>query len=220
SPARCRPPLAALRRWRGLRLRECIAFAALGVQRCGAGFRAIPDRRLDLDLHPGVRLFGALVQPLPPGGIASPADVGVAPSRRRIGSRWRQPATAPAAPIHPERIRFMNFGLLIVGDEILSGKRADKHMPKVIELLGARGLSLAWARYVGDDPARITDELRFAFASGDAVFSCGGIGATPDDHTRQCAATALGVSLALHPVAKEFVIERMRDVAREQGQPF
>ena len=50
----------------------------------------------------------------------------------------------------------MNIGLLIVGDEILSGKRADKHLPKVIELLGARGLSLSWARYVGDDRERIT----------------------------------------------------------------
>ena len=45
----------------------------------------------------------------------------------------------------------MNFGLIIVGDEILSGKRQDKHLPKVIELLAARGLALAWARYVGDD---------------------------------------------------------------------
>src|SRR6476646_4625150 len=109
----------------------------------------------------------------------------------------------------------MQFGLLIVGDEILSGKRADKHLPKLIELLSARGLALAWARYVGDDPARITAELRAAFSSGDAVFSCGGIGATPDDHTRQCAAAALGVPLALHPEARDFVLERMRDVARE-----
>ena len=66
-------------------------------------------------------------------------------------------------------------------------------LPKVIELLAARGLALSWARYVGDDPPRITADLRHAYASGDAVFSCGGIGATPDDHTRQCAAAALGV---------------------------
>jgi molybdopterin-biosynthesis enzyme MoeA-like protein len=92
-----------------------------------------------------------------------------------------------------------HFGLIIVGDEILSGKRADKHLPKTIELLGARGLPLAYADYVGDDPARITATLARAFAaareSGDVVFSCGGIGATPDDHTRQCAAKALGVEL-------------------------
>ncbi|HJV96181.1 MAG TPA: molybdopterin-binding protein [Albitalea sp.] len=111
----------------------------------------------------------------------------------------------------------MNFGLLIIGDEILSGKRADKHMPKVIELLSARGLSLAWARYVGDDPQRITAELRAAFASGDVVFSCGGIGATPDDHTRRCAAEALGRPLALHPQARELIMERVRQMAAEQG---
>jgi len=114
----------------------------------------------------------------------------------------------------------MNIGLLIVGDEILSGKRADKHLPKVIELLSARGLALAWARYVGDDPARITADLKDAFASGDLVFSCGGIGATPDDHTRQSAAAALGVPLELHPEAAALVVERMRDTAREQGTPF
>ena len=85
----------------------------------------------------------------------------------------------------------MNFGVIIIGDEILSGKREDKHLPKVIALLNERGIALSWARYVGDDPARITAHLREAFASGDVVFSCGGIGATPDDHTRHCAGEAL-----------------------------
>ena len=114
----------------------------------------------------------------------------------------------------------MNVGLIIVGDEILSGKRADKHLPKVIELLAARGLMLAWARYAGDDRPRITAALRDAFDSGDLVFSCGGIGATPDDHTRQCAAAALGVQLALHPEARLLIEQRMRDVAAEQGKRY
>lgn len=117
-----------------------------------------------------------------------------------------------------------NFGLIIVGDEILSGKRADKHLPKVIELLGARGLSVAYADYVGDDPARITATLARAFTaardSGDVVFSCGGIGATPDDHTRQCAAAALGRELVLHPEAKTLITARMQETAQEQGLIF
>jgi len=112
------------------------------------------------------------------------------------------------------------FGLIIVGDEILSGKRADKHMPKVIELLSMRGLSLGYADYVGDDPARITATLQRAFASTDVVFSCGGIGATPDDHTRQCAARALDKPLQLHPQAEALIRERMQDVAKEQGVPY
>ncbi len=112
------------------------------------------------------------------------------------------------------------FGLIIIGDEILSGKRADKHLPKTIELLHARGLQLAWAEYVGDSPVRIEAALKRAFASGDVVFSTGGIGATPDDHTRQCAARALGVELALHPEAADLIRERMRDTALEQGIPY
>jgi molybdopterin-biosynthesis enzyme MoeA-like protein len=118
----------------------------------------------------------------------------------------------------------MNFGLIIIGDEILSGKREDKHLSKVIDLLGKRGLALGWARVVGDDPERITGDLREAFERarrhGDVVFSCGGIGATPDDHTRQCAARALDRPLAMHPQAKELILERMRDMAAEQGVPF
>jgi molybdopterin-biosynthesis enzyme MoeA-like protein len=114
----------------------------------------------------------------------------------------------------------MNIGLIIVGDEILSGKRQDKHLPKVIELLAARGLALAWARYVGDDRPRITEALTHAFGSGDLVLSCGGIGATPDDHTRQCAAIASRRPLVLHPQAKQLIIERMREVAAEQGVAF
>jgi molybdopterin-biosynthesis enzyme MoeA-like protein len=112
------------------------------------------------------------------------------------------------------------FGLIIVGDEILSGKRADKHMPKLIELLNARGLSLAWADYVGDSPERLTRTLARAFDSNSLVFSCGGIGATPDDHTRQSAAKALGIDLALHPQAEALIRERMQDTAKEQGVPY
>ncbi|AOW15512.1 damage-inducible protein [Hydrogenophaga crassostreae] len=113
-----------------------------------------------------------------------------------------------------------SFGLIIIGDEILSGRRADKHLPKVIELLQARGLSLAWALCVGDERSRITATLRDAFASGDVVFSCGGIGATPDDHTRQCAAAALGRHLVLHPAAQVLIEQRMRDMAKEKGEAF
>ncbi|MBP7780431.1 MAG: competence/damage-inducible protein A [Burkholderiaceae bacterium] len=113
-----------------------------------------------------------------------------------------------------------NFGIIIIGDEILSGKRADKHLSKFIELLSVRGLSLAYANYVGDSPDRIVATLTQAFASADVVFSCGGIGATPDDHTRQCAAKALQRELMLHPEAESLIRERMQEMAREQGKAF
>ncbi|MCF8169804.1 MAG: competence/damage-inducible protein A [Methylotenera sp.] len=112
------------------------------------------------------------------------------------------------------------FGLVIVGDEILSGKRQDKHLSKVIELLSLRGLSIGYADYVGDDPRRLTQTLHRAFHQPGVVFCCGGIGATPDDHTRQSAAAALGLELVLHPEAEQLIRERTRDVALEQGLPY
>ena len=111
----------------------------------------------------------------------------------------------------------MAIGLLIIGDEILSGKRADQHFPSVVKLLSARGLQLGWAEFVGDDSARITATLRRTLSSDDIVFSCGGIGATPDDHTRQCAAAALGVPLVPHAEAQEKILQRIADMARQAG---
>lgn len=107
----------------------------------------------------------------------------------------------------------MAFGIIIIGDEILSGRRSDKHLAKIIELLGQRGLSLGWAEYIGDDPQRITATLSRSLAGSDIVFCCGGIGATPDDHTRQCAAAALGVPLMLHSEARVLIQQRILEMA-------
>ncbi len=112
----------------------------------------------------------------------------------------------------------MAFGLIIIGDEILAGKRTDQHFCKAIELLSARGLQLGWAEFVGDEPTRIIATLTQTLASEDIVFSCGGIGATPDDHTRQCAAAALGVPLILHQEAKALILERTRDHAAAENR--
>ena len=93
------------------------------------------------------------------------------------------------------------FAAIIIGDEILSGKRQDKHLSKLITTLKARGLDLAYAHYLGDEPQRIVGMLKQTLATDHVVFSFGGIGATPDDYTRQCAAAALGVALQAHPQA-------------------
>jgi molybdopterin-biosynthesis enzyme MoeA-like protein len=108
------------------------------------------------------------------------------------------------------------FGAYIIGDELLVGKRQDKHLPFVIEALAKRGLRLSWAHYLGDEPERITAALRLSFASKDVVFSFGGIGATPDDHTRQCAARALNVELKLHPEAEREIRARFGGEATPQ----
>ena len=110
-----------------------------------------------------------------------------------------------------------NIGIYIIGDEILSGKRQDKHLTKVIELLTARGLQLSWANYLGDIPAQITSALKASMASsqqnGDIVFSFGGIGATPDDFTRQCAADAAGVQIERHAGAVANIVAQYGDSA-------
>ena len=107
----------------------------------------------------------------------------------------------------------MAVGALIIGDEILSGKRTDGHFARVREVLARRGLAPAWVRYVGDDRPLLTATLRETFATGDIVFSFGGIGATPDDHTRQAAAAALGRQLYRHPDAIREIEARFGDQA-------
>ena len=102
----------------------------------------------------------------------------------------------------------MNFGAIIIGDEIIRGKRQDKHFAKTVEILAARGLKLSWAQYLADERGIITSTLVRTMKTDDIVFSFGGIGATPDDHTRQCAAAALGVELALHPDAESEIRSR------------
>jgi molybdopterin-biosynthesis enzyme MoeA-like protein len=91
-----------------------------------------------------------------------------------------------------------NIGIYIIGDEILSGKREDKHLTQAIHILKARGLTLSWAEYLGDDPNRMVASFKRSVASDDIVFSFGGIGATPDDYTRQAAADALNVPIVRH----------------------
>ena len=107
------------------------------------------------------------------------------------------------------------IGIIIIGDEIMRGKRRDGHFAKAVEILTERGLRLSWAQYLGDERPRLVAGLQRSFASGDLVFSFGGIGVTPDDHTRQAAAAALGVPLALHPDAEREIRARMAEVKWE-----
>jgi len=117
-----------------------------------------------------------------------------------LAAIWLFTIGAAAAEIAGNQF-MKHFGTIIIGDEILSGKRQDGHFRRTIETLATRGLELKWSRTIGDDPALIIDTLRQTYATGDIVFSFGGIGATPDDHTRLCAAKAADVPLIRHPEA-------------------
>lgn len=116
-----------------------------------------------------------------------------------------------------EAIQLPKFRLIIIGDEILSGRRQDKHFPRSIEILAERGLELHAVEIISDAREHIAHTLERSFDTDDVVFCCGGIGATPDDQTRQAAAQALGVPLELHPEAQALITELCRARA-QQGQ--
>lgn len=95
----------------------------------------------------------------------------------------------------------MGVELLVIGDEILSGKRTDRHMPAVVLMLRRRGMDLEGVQFIGDDIGRIATAIHRVRDAGGVMLSCGGIGATPDDCTRQGAALAFGVPVIRHPEA-------------------
>jgi DNA adenine methylase len=110
----------------------------------------------------------------------------------------------------------MRISLVIIGSELLTGKRTDGHMAHAISLVGERGLELGEVTYLADDPKRLAATLARSMASDDVVFSFGGIGATPDDLTRQAAADAQGVPLERHPEAAAIIEDRFGDDAYPQ----
>ncbi len=105
------------------------------------------------------------------------------------------------------------FGIILIGDELLNGSRQDKHMAKVIELLKARGLALSWVRIIGDTEDEIVGTLQQTIPTNDVVFSFGGIGATPDDLTRASAARAFGVKLERHAEAQAIIEDQFGERA-------
>ena len=107
----------------------------------------------------------------------------------------------------------MRFGLMIIGSELLTGKRQDAHLARAIEILGERGLELSWCKLLTDDLELITAELRHSLKDRQVVFSFGGIGSTPDDVTRQSVARAAGVRLVRHPEARALIEERFGEAA-------
>ena len=103
-----------------------------------------------------------------------------------------------------------SFGVVIVGDEILSAKRRDGHFDFIIRTLEKRGAQLGWARFIPDDIPIQTQAYKETRASGIPVFSFGGIGATPDDLTRQAVALAFDCDLLEHPEGIQLLQARFR----------
>jgi molybdopterin-biosynthesis enzyme MoeA-like protein len=100
------------------------------------------------------------------------------------------------------------LGVILVGDELLSGRRQDGHLTHVVATLAPRGKEVVWCRIVGDEADRLTAHLRESRQDGIPVVCFGGIGATPDDRTRAAAAAAFGVSLVRHAEAAAIIESR------------
>ena len=108
-----------------------------------------------------------------------------------------------------------HFFTLIIGTEILNRRRADAHFDFVTRALLEKGHKLTGSFIIEDDPALIVQTITFIASQPNPVlFSFGGIGSTPDDHTRQCVATALrDGELKVHAVAKQLIEEKLGDKA-------
>src|SRR4026207_440497 len=98
--------------------------------------------------------------------------------------------------------------LLVIGDEILSGRTKDKNIGYIAEYLTAVGIDLMEVRVVGDEEASIVDALNALRHRAPSVFTTGGIGPTHDDITADCVAKAFGVSIDVDPRALKITTER------------
>ncbi len=107
------------------------------------------------------------------------------------------------------------FFTLIIGTEILNRRRTDKHFDFVTKALAHKGHKLTGSFIIEDDPALIVQTLKFiASQTNPVLFSFGGIGSTPDDYTRKCAAIALkDGQLPIHKEAKEIIEKQLGERA-------
>src|SRR4029079_5027405 len=103
----------------------------------------------------------------------------------------------------------VNAALLVIGDEILSGRTKDKNIGYIAEYLTAVGIDLMEVRVVGDEEASIVDALNALRHRYTYVFTTGGIGPTHDDITADCVAKAFGVSIDVDPRALAIMQERL-----------
>ena len=101
--------------------------------------------------------------------------------------------------------------VLIIGDEILSGRTQDTNLNAIARFLGALGVDLKEARVVGDEEADIVEALNALRSAYDYVFTTGGIGPTHDDITADCVAKAFGVKLYEHPEIMAMMTDRWGD---------
>jgi molybdenum cofactor synthesis domain-containing protein len=108
--------------------------------------------------------------------------------------------------------------VLVIGDEILSGRTKDKNIGYIAEYLTGLGIDLMEVRVVGDDEAAIVAALNALRERYDYVFTTGGIGPTHDDITAECVAKAFGVSISHDPRAVKLLTDRLAQTGSEMNE--
>ena len=107
--------------------------------------------------------------------------------------------------------RIWTAALLVIGDEILSGRTQDKNVAQVAAWLNGEGIRLAEVRIVPDVTERIAEAVNALRAGHDYLFTTGGIGPTHDDITVDAIAEAFGVPVVVHPQARAILEDYYRD---------
>ncbi len=124
---------------------------------------------------------------------------------------FRKGGTAPyaglssAAMAHPmteAAARIWTAALIVIGDEILSGRTQDRNVSQIAAWLNVQGIRLREVRVVADDTDAIVEAVNILRARNDYLFTTGGIGPTHDDITVDAIAVALGVGVEVHPTAR------------------
>jgi molybdenum cofactor synthesis domain-containing protein len=108
--------------------------------------------------------------------------------------------------------------VLVIGDEILSGRTKDKNIGYIADYLTAIGIDLKEVRVVSDDESAIVEAINALRAKFAYVFTTGGIGPTHDDITADCIAKAFGVALPYHPEAVAILKERLAKTGGELNE--
>jgi molybdenum cofactor synthesis domain-containing protein len=148
------------------------------------------------------------------GRLATPARPLIDPKPQWQGSKVSPTATGAIMSASTEAVasQAVTAGLLIIGDEILSGRTKDKNIGYIAEYLSRIGIDLKEVRVVGDEEAAIVEALNALRTRYSYVFTTGGIGPTHDDITADCVAKAFGVGIDVDPRVVALLKERFSDV--------
>jgi molybdenum cofactor synthesis domain-containing protein len=142
-----------------------------------------------------------------PSALNTPLRFPFSSLRLCVNQKLRNLSQSPSLTPMTDPNRIWKAALLVIGDEILSGRTQDKNVAQVASWLNVQGIRLSEVRVVADDTAAIVAAVNALRNANDYLFTTGGIGPTHDDITVDAVAEALGVGVVVHPDARA-ILER------------